>query len=350
LTANASDYRTRHPLVNLFKAYDEILISNMSRRILVTGGTGLVGKGIASVAHHFLDYDLIYTSTKDADLRNLDEVRNLLRKHGSPQPLDGIIHLAANVGGLYKNMQFPVEMLEDNLMININILKAAHEENIQNVLCFLSTCIFPDKPPEYPITSDMLHEGPPHHSNEGYAHAKRMQEIQCRAYQKQFGRRYFCVVPTNIYGRHDNFHLQDAHVLPALIHKCYLAKRYDIPFTISGDGSAIRQFIYSDDVAKLVLWAYAGYQDIARPLVLAPPPPDAEVSIKNVVSYIADAFDFHGEIIYDTSKPNGQHKKTADTYQVASLPHGIAFTPLREGIQHVVDWFVESYASAAVRK
>lgn len=318
----------------------------MSLRILVTGGSGLVGKAIAAVAQQYPRLKLIFASSRDADLRDPNAVRDLLRKHSA---LDGIIHLAANVGGLYKNMREPVDMLEDNLLININILRVAHEQNIQNVLCFLSTCIFPDQPPAYPITSDMLHDGAPHFSNEGYAYAKRMQEIQCRAYQKQYGRRYFCVVPTNIYGTHDNFDLNNAHVIPALIHKCYIAKRDSTPFTISGQGSALRQFIHSHDVARLVLWALTEYTDVARPLILAPP--DSEVAIRDVVRYIADAFEIdESYIVYDTSKQNGQHKKTADTSQLASLPHGVAYTPLKDGIHNVVTWFIESYHTSNIRK
>lgn len=316
-------------------------------RILVTGGRGLVGQGIAAIAKEYPEYEFIYVSSRDADLRSLQETRALLRKHA---PLDGIIHLAANVGGLYKNMEFPVQMFEDNLLININILKAAHLANIERVLCFLSTCIFPDRPPggAYPITHDMLHSGPPHDSNEGYAYAKRMQEVQCRAYQKQYGRQYFCVVPTNIYGPHDNFDLTNGHVLPALIHKCFLAKQMNTPFKISGDGTALRQFIYSHDVAQLIVWAFGNYHDHDKPLILAPP--SSEVSIETVVQYIAEAFDFKGDIVYDTSKPSGQHKKTADVSHLSSLSHGITFTPLKEGIATVAQWFSQNYNAESIRK
>lgn len=313
-------------------------------RVLVTGGTGLVGKGIEAVAADHPYLELIYVSTKDADLRKEQEVRALLHKHA---PLQGIIHLAANVGGLFKNLHQPVRMLEDNLLMNTNVLKCAHEAGIQHVLCFLSTCIFPDKPPAYPITSEMLHAGLPHSSNEGYALAKRMQEVQCRAYQRQYGRRYFCVVPTNIYGPHDNFHLEDAHVVPALMHKCLLAKQHDHEFVVSGDGTPLRQFIHSYDVARLVLWAFQNYESIARPLILCPP--DAEVPIRTIVDHIAHAMGFKGTIRFDTNKPNGQHKKTADPAHLDSLAHGVVYTPLEEGIHQTVKWFMDAYNRGTAR-
>lgn len=307
-------------------------------RILVTGGSGLVGNGIKTVAVTFPHLNIILLSSKDGDLRNPDEVDQIFQRH---YPVDAVIHLAANVGGLFKNMRLPVDMCEDNLLMNTNILRAAHRHDVQHVLCVLSTCIFPDAAQCYPITSQMLHDGPPHFSNEGYAYAKRIMEVLCRAYQRQYGRRYFCVAPTNIYGPHDNFDLDNAHVIPALIHKCYLAKKNNEDFVIAGDGSPLRQFIHSEDVAKILLWALTNYKNIESPIILAPS--DSEVSIKNVATIIAEAFEFPKDRIhFDTSRPNGQHKKTADTAQLSSLCHGIDFVPLHKGINDTVKWFIDS--------
>lgn len=313
-------------------------------RVLVTGGTGLVGSAIQSVVaeaaeSHQLDLQLIYVGSKDVDLRRLESVKRLLEIHA---PLDGIIHLAANVGGLFKNMQHPVEMMQDNLLMNTNVLIAAHDANINNVLSCLSTCIFPDNVNVNGndiLTADMLHDGPPHHSNEGYAYSKRMVEVLSRAYQRQHGRRYFCVVPTNIYGPNDNFNLEDAHVIPALIHKCWLSKAEGSPFVVAGDGSPLRQFVYSEDLAKCILWAYKEYQDISTPLIVCPP--DAEISISCVVSRIVDAIEFRGSVVYDTSKPNGQAKKTAEAAICKYLP-SFEWTSLDEGISKTCQWFVSS--------
>lgn len=296
-------------------------------RILVTGASGLVGSALIQLE----GIEWIPVSSKNADLRDPVQVETLIK---NSLPLDGIVHLAANVGGVFKNMAKTVEMYEDNIIMNTNILRSAHAHGVQRVLCYLSTCIFPDAPPAYPITVDMLHTGPPHHSNEGYAYAKRMVEVHCRLYQKQYGREYFCVVPTNIYGPRDNFDLDNAHVMPALIHKCWLAKKNGTPFVIAGDGTPLRQFIYSDDIARLTLWAFENYKDISKPFILCPP--ESEVPLSYVVELISKAYDFKGPIVYDTSRTNGQIKKTTDHTRT---PDGFQFTSLENGIRATVEWF-----------
>lgn len=300
-------------------------------RVLVTGGTGLVGNALRAIAAEYPTIELVFISSKDGDLTDYNATYVVIQRH---MPLDGIIHLAANVGGLFKNMNNPVDMTQDNLWMNTNVLAVAHQLNINNVISCLSTCIFPDVVESYPITAASLHNGPPHHSNEGYAYAKRMTEVLSRAYQRQFNRRYFCVVPTNVYGPHDNFHLADAHVAPALIHKCYLAQKENRPFIIAGDGTPLRQFIFSEDLARGIMWAYEHYASVEYPLLLVPP--NSEVPIAKLVSTIVEAFSFKGAVCYDATKPNGQHKKTANNSTL-----DIKWTSLEEGIARTVAWFVE---------
>jgi GDP-L-fucose synthase len=313
------------------------------RRVLVTGATGLVGKAILAIEWP-PGVECVGVSSKDANLRDYSQVQQLLAKNGE---VDGIIHLAANVGGLFKNMQQPVEMLEDNLLMNTNILKAAHANNIKNVIMCLSTCIFPDALPidAYPINCDVLHAGPPHPSNAAYAHAKRMCDVATRAYQAQYNRRYFCVVPTNVYGPHDNFNLNDAHVIPALIHKCWRAKQQNADFVVAGDGTPMRQFIYAEDLARLMLHAYMHYTDIATPFIACPP--DSEVPISVVVGHIAEAFDYAERVVYDTSRPNGQHKKT--TQSTPGVIEAGGYTPLANGINKTVAWFTANLAKGHIR-
>jgi len=295
------------------------------QRVLVTGASGLVGTALTQLD----GMEWIPVCSKDADLRDPAQVELLFKIN---MPLDGVIHLAANVGGVFKNMEQAVEMYEDNIIMNTNILRTAHSFGIQRVLCYLSTCIFPDAPPAYPITTEMLHTGPPHPSNEGYAYAKRMVEVHCRLYQKQYGREYFCVVPTNIYGPRDNFNLENAHVMPALIHKCYLAQRDGTPLVVAGDGTPQRQFIYSEDIARMTLWAFQKYEDVSKPMILCPP--DAEVPLSHVVNLITKAFGFTGPVVYDTTRTNGQVKKTTDHTQI-----DFNYTSLDEGIRKTVEWF-----------
>lgn len=317
----------------------------MAPKVLITGGTGLVGKAIEFI--NDTEYEYVYLSSKDGDLCNIENVRTIFKKY---EPIYGVIHLAANVGGLFKNMNKPVEMINDNLLINTNILQVSHEFDINHVICALSTCIFPDNLNnfEYILKTNDLHKGPPHFSNEGYAYAKRLLEVQCRAYQKQFNRRYFCFIPTNIYGPFDNFNLENSHVIPALIHKCYNAKKYKTDFIVAGDGSPLRQFIYSQDLAKLILWAFKNYNDIENPIIMIPP--HNESSILDIAMNIAEAMNLPLEYIkFDTSKANGQFKKTADTNSLKKLNHNVNFTDIKDGLKTTIEWFCDNYDSDIIR-
>ena len=207
----------------------------------------------------------------------------------------------------------------------------------------LSTCIFPDKT-TYPIDETMVHNGPPHTSNEGYAYAKRMIDVMNRAYRDEYGLNYTSIIPTNIYGPHDNFNIQDGHVIPGLIHKCWLAKRDGTDFTIWGSGSPLRQFIYSEDLAALTVWTLRSYGDV-EPIILSVGE-EAEVSIKDVAYMVAEAMQFKGKVVLDTTKADGQYKKTASNAKLMRLHPGFAFTPMQEGIQKAVSWFVDNYEAA----
>jgi GDP-L-fucose synthase len=249
-----------------------------------------------------------------------------------------VLHLAANVGGLFKNIKFKVEMLQDNVLINENVTKCCHKYGVKKLLSCLSTCVFPDKT-TYPIDETMLHSGPPHSSNEGYSYAKRMIDVVNRCYRDEYGSNFTSVIYTNIFGPHDNFQLEDSHVIPGLIHKCYLAKKNGTALSIWGTGTPLRQFIYSEDAAKLTIWALRKY-DAPDPIILSP---NDEVSISNVAQMIATAMDFQGEIVYDASKPDGQFKKTANNAKLVKLLPDFKFTPIAEAIKRSVDWFIANY-------
>jgi GDP-L-fucose synthase len=305
-------------------------------KVLVTGGSGLVGSSIKSIQNQFHNYNFIFLSSCVCDLTNYNQTLNYFEQ----EKPDFIIHLAANVGGLFKNMKYKVDMLETNLLINSNVLKASHVIGVKKLVACLSTCIFPDKI-SYPINESMLHLGPPHNSNDAYAYAKRILEIQCRAYREQYGCNYVCIIPTNIYGLNDNFNLEDAHVIPALIHKCWLAKQSGNPFIVSGSGKPLRQFIYSEDLAKLIMFILESYNDV-EPIILSVSEQE-EVSIKQISQIIADKFDYFENMIFDLSLPDGQFKKTADNSKLISLIGNFEFTKINQGINRTIEWFVENY-------
>ena len=312
--------------------------------ILVTGGTGLVGSGIRRISGEYLDkYKFIFMGSKDCNLMDYEETKEYFRGINP----DYVIHLAANVGGLFKNMNYKVEMLDINLIINRNVLKCSHELGIKKLVSSLSTCIFPDKT-TYPINEEMLHNGPPHDSNDAYAYAKRMLEIQSKTYQEQYGDNFICIIPTNIYGPYDNFNLEDGHVIPALINKCYNAKESGESFMVAGTGKPLRQFIYSEDLARLIMYVLLKYDK--RESIILSVNEDDEVSIKRIADIIAKKFDYRDGLIFDGTKPDGQYKKTADNRRLKSFLEDnnidFKFTDIEEGINKTIDWFIENYKNA----
>ena len=304
-------------------------------KVIVTGGSGLVGNAIQKVINKHHHYTFIFLNSSDCDLTCINDTRVLFEKH---KP-EYVIHLAANVGGLYKNMNNKVDMLESNLMINLNVLKCCHEFKVKRCISCLSTCIFPDNI-SYPIDESMLHDGPPHHSNDSYAYSKRMLDVQSKAYRYNYGSDFRCIIPTNIYGTHDNYNLQNAHVIPALIHKCYLSKKNNEPFKVCGTGKPLRQFIFADDLASLIIWTLETDEPFQN-IILSVPEND-EISIADVARKIARCFDYEHMIEFDNTYSDGQYKKTVNNSTLTRYIN-FEFTSIDKGLQESVNWFVKNY-------
>ena len=304
-------------------------------KILVTGGSGMLGSAINEIKKNY-NFEFYFLSSKDCDLTNYQSSYEIF-KNINP---DYVIHLAACVGGLYKNMSCKVDMLEKNLEINSNVLKICYKLHVKKVISCLSTCIFPDII-TYPINETMLHNGPPHNSNDAYAYAKRMLEIHSKAYNEQYGTKFVCVIPTNIYGTHDNYSLTDGHVIPSLIHKCYLAKKNSKKFLVKGTGKPLRQFIYSQDLAKLIMWVTSDYHSL-EPIILSVDPDD-EISIKDVAILIAKNYQFEHMLEFDSNYSDGQFKKTADNSKLTELLPNFKFTTIDTGISDTIRWFNNNY-------
>lgn len=312
--------------------------------ILVTGGSGMVGSAIKAISNNYPEYKFIYISSKEYDLTNFNSTEKMFLDY---KP-EYVIHLAACVGGLYKNMTQKIEMLEKNLQINFNVVKCSYLYKVKKMIACLSTCIFPDKT-SYPIDETMLHNGPPHKSNDAYAYAKRMLEIQCRMYRENCGNNFVCVIPTNIYGKHDNYSLEDGHVLPALIHKCFLAKQNSEDFIIRGTGKPLRQFIYSEDLSKLIMniLFIDPKTDSIDNIILSVPEKD-EVSIETVARIIAKCFNYEDRIVFDNKYSDGQYKKTASNEKMTELFPNFKFTEINNGIQETIEWFIENFEKARI--
>jgi len=309
--------------------------------ILVTGGSGLVGRAIQQVVSTDtrLGETWVFLSSKDANLLSEAETRAVFEKH---QPTH-VIHLAALVGGLFANMKANCDFFRNNMKMNDHILELSHQFGVQKVVSCLSTCIFPDKT-SYPIDETMVHNGPPHPSNFGYSYAKRMIDVQNQAYHQQHGKMFTSVVPCNVFGPHDNFNIHQGHVIPGLINKAYEAKKNGTAFEIWGTGAPLRQFIYSIDLAKLFVWVLREYDEV-DPIILATDEED-EVSIKEVAEMILEAFKFDGEVKFLTDKADGQFKKTASNAKLRKYLPDFKFVPTKVAIQETVNWYVHNFDTA----
>jgi GDP-L-fucose synthase len=186
----------------------------------------------------------------------------------------------------------------------------------------------------------MLHDGPPHNSNDTYAYSKRMLEIHCRAYRENYGDNFICVTPTNIYGPHDNFDLEDGHVIPSLVHKCYISKEKNIDFVIKGSGNALRQFIYSSDLGKLIVEILLSNNNESN--IILSVGEDEEISIKDIAIIIAKSFDYENRIVFDTNYSDGQYKKTVSNKKILEKIPDFKFINMNDGIKKTVLWFIDN--------
>jgi GDP-L-fucose synthase len=294
------------------------------KKLLVTGGNGLVGSEINS------DIKV----GREFDLKNSSESDKLIQTYKPTH----LIHCAGKVAGLGGNMNYMGEYFYDNLMINTNIIESCRKNNVEKLLVFSSTCVFPDDV-VYPLTEDKIHLGPPHVTNYGYAYAKRMAEVQLMAYNQQYNTKYFSIIPCNIYGPNDNYNIENSHVIPSLIHKVYLAKKNNTDVAVWGSGKSLREFIYSKDVAKISEKLIDVYND-TKPIIVSS---SNEVSIEEIIVTICDIFKFKNKIIFDTTKPEGQFRKPSDNTYLKSIIGDYKFTPLTYGLEETIEYFNKNY-------
>ena len=316
--------------------------------ILVTGGSGMVGTFLKNFLLHNESIDNFYfISSKDYNLENMNEVEACFNE----RQYDKIIHLAAMVGGLYKNMNNNSSMLMKNLKINTNIIEACHKYNINRGIFCLS-CIYPQNPSKYPMTEEQLCESQPHDSNEGYAYAKRMLYMLCKHYNRDYGREYICVSPVNLYGIHDNFNIEDGHVIPGLINRMYKTKNQIKPynkdyFEVYGSGKAQRQFLFVPDFCNIILQILY-HKEITNGIYNICD--DKEYSIKEVVSLIAKIVDYdESKIVYNTNYSDGIIKKTVSNEKLKGVFPYLIFTDIENGLRNTYDWFVQNYHKSTIR-
>jgi GDP-L-fucose synthase len=305
-------------------------MSRFNADVLVTGSDGLLGHALRRCSHG----DVIFATREDADLTSIEATIELFRNYRPRR----VIHLAAEVAGIGGNNIHSGQYFRDNILINTNVLETARVMGVEKLISFMSTCIFPANAP-YPLNEKDLHLGPPHPSNFGYAYAKRMLEVQSSAYRKEWNCNFICAIPTNMYGPNDYWNLEEGHVLPSIIHKCYLARRDSKPFEIWGTGVALREFVYSDDIGFLTMKLLDEY-DEAAPVILSS---GDEISIADLVRIVASAMSYEGPIEWDSSKPDGQFRKPSDTSKLRRLFPDFKFLSVEEGVKRTVEWFLKHY-------
>ena len=298
-------------------------------RVYVAGNTGLVGSAIVRTLHWKGYTNILSSPSHHWDLRNQMDVERFFRVN---EP-EYVYLAAARVGGIGANAYYPGHFIYDNLMIQTNVIHAARKFGVKKLLFLGSSCIYP-KFAEQPITEDQLLGGHLEPSNDSYAIAKIAGIKMCQAYRKQYGFNTISLMPTNLYGPNDNYDLDSSHVLPAMIRKFHEAKD---KVTLWGDGSAMREFLYVDDLAEAAFKCMVDYD--SEEIINVGTGKD--ITIKELANTIADVVGFKGEIVWDTSKPNGTPRKVLNVDKIKSL----GWEPkvgLREGIEKTYELYKES--------
>jgi len=302
------------------------------RRVLLTGGHGFLGGSIRAELARRGAREIIDPSHHELDLLDGDAVASFLESQ-RPQV---IIHAAAVVGGIGANRDHPGRFFYENAMMGIQLIEAARRAGVEKFVCIGTVCAYPKFTP-VPFREDDIWNGYPEETNAPYGLAKKMLLVQLQAYRAEYGFRGIFLLPANLYGPRDDFDPSSSHVIPAMIRKFVEAnERGDGAVELWGDGSPTREFLYVDDAAEGIVRAAEAFDD-GEPVNLGT---SEEVSIAKLATLIAEATGFHGEIRWDTTKPNGQPRRRLDVSRAEAAFGFRAKTPFTDGLQRTVAWFV----------
>ena len=302
-----------------------------TKRVLITGGAGFLGAFVVEKLRQRGCKDIFVPRRKDYDLVEMEAVKRI---HKDTQP-NMVIHLAARVGGIGANQANPGKFFYDNLMMGAQLMEVGRQAGVEKFVTISTICAYPKFTP-VPFKEEDLWNGYPEETNAPYGLAKKMLLVQSQAYRQQYGFNSIVLFPVNLYGPRDNFDLQTSHVIPALIRKCLEAKRRDAPnIEVWGDGSPTREFLYVEDAAEGICLAAERY-DSSEPVNLGS---GMEISIKDLVHTIKRMIGFTGEIIWDTTKPNGQPRRSLDTSRAEKHFGFRAKTSFEEGLRRTIEWY-----------
>jgi len=304
-------------------------------KIFVAGHRGMVGSALVRRLEAEAFSNVVTRERSQLDLTDESAVAKFFAKEKPTIVIDA----AAKVGGIKANNDYPVEFLVENLRIQNNVIRAAHENGVRKLLFLGSSCIYPKFAPQ-PIPETALLSGPLEQTNEAYAIAKIAGIKLCQAYCREYGKNFISVMPTNLYGPNDNFDLETSHVLAALLRKAHEAKtRNDRKLVVWGTGKPRREFLHVDDLASACLLLLEKYDSPEIINVGC----GEDISIRELAELICDVVGFDGELAWDTTKPDGTPRKLLDVTKLHALGWKPAIT-LRDGIQLTYDWFVANFA------
>ncbi|MCX6055483.1 MAG: GDP-L-fucose synthase [Chloroflexi bacterium] len=302
-----------------------------NKRVCVTGGAGFLGSFVTRKLIERGATDIFIPTIEKYDLVQLSSIKQML---DDSKP-DIIIHLAAQVGGIGANLLHPADFFYDNLMMGVQLIHEAWLRGIEKVVALGTICAYPKFTP-LPFHEDDLWNGYPEETNAPYGLAKKMLLVQSQAYRQQYGFNSIFLLPVNLYGPRDNFRPESSHVIPALIKKCLEAKKDGSKFIeVWGDGSPTREFLYVEDAAEGILLGAEKFNK-SDPVNLGS---GMEISIKDLVTLIARITGFSGQLVWDTSKPNGQPRRQLDVTRAEREFGFKAQITFEEGLRRTIDWY-----------
>ncbi|RLD06282.1 MAG: GDP-L-fucose synthase, partial [Chloroflexota bacterium] len=302
-----------------------------NKRVCVTGGAGFLGSYVQKTLREHGATEIFIPHVEDYDLTNIEDIRRVL----SDAKPNIIIHLAAVVGGIGANRDHPAEFFYKNLMMGVPLMHEAWKAGVEKFVAIGTICAYPKFTP-VPFKEENLWDGYPEETNAPYGLAKKMLLVQSQTYRQQYGFNSIFLLPVNLYGPRDNFDLETSHVIPALIRKMIEAQeRGDKEVVLWGDGSPTREFFYAGDAARGIVLSAERYNS-SEPVNLGA---GMEISIKDLAHHIAELTGFSGEIVWDTSKPNGQPRRALDTTRAKEFFGFEAEMAFEEGLKRTIDWF-----------
>lgn len=303
------------------------------KKICITGGAGFLGTHLQEDLRKRGAKNIFVPTIEEYNLVEAEAIQRMLR---DSKP-DMIIHLAAHVGGIGANREHPAEFFYDNLMMGVQLIHQAYKAGVEKFVAIGTVCAYPKFTP-VPFKEDDLWKGYPEETNAPYGLAKKMLLVQSQAYRDQYGFNSIFLLPVNLYGPGDNFNPSSSHVIPALIRKCIEAKDAGQDHVVVwGDGSPTREFVYVKDAARGIALAAERYNQ-SKPVNIGS---GFEISIKDLAEKIARMTGFAGELVWDTSKPNGQPRRALDTSRAKDEFGFEAQTDFDEGLQHTIDWYLQ---------